>query len=99
MEAGCQHRQLHREDGQLTLLALARVTLHTHNVTSLHIIVQQQEAVLVQLRHAADSRQTAGRHRQTAEHLSMLRAANVAVAGCVAAVEHCTAKMCQAAPV
>jgi hypothetical protein len=47
VQAGCQHHQLDGEDGQLTLLALARVSLNTNDVTTLHVIVQKQEGVLI----------------------------------------------------
>lgn len=70
MQAGCQHHQLDREDGQLALLALARVPRNTNDVTTLHVIVQQQEAILIKLRHPA------GAARQGGEGMILSNCAN-----------------------
>ena len=50
MQAGRQHHELDWEDGQLSLLGLARVALDADNVPTLGFVVNRLEAGQVQLR-------------------------------------------------
>lgn len=65
VQARSQQNKLDWEDAQLALVALAGVAFHAHDVATLHLVVELQEGLLIQLRCTADKRGacTGGRGR------------------------------------